>query len=158
MTHVFVYGSLRRGQINHHILASRLSGASFVGEGETVDPVYYLLCNSSFPYLLTQGPAPGLGLDLSPSTVSGEVYSVPSDSSFAELDDFEYGYKRSLVPVRVSAATVLECWTYAISAPAEAAEKWEAVRRGQLLHLPDGDWARHNPPKHRSLEEGGEAI
>ena len=77
---VFVYGTLRRGQRNHGLLAS----SRFVGEAATLRP-FWMITTGPFPVLLDQVPddfgVPALA-------VSGEVYHV-DDAVLAELDRLE---------------------------------------------------------------------
>lgn len=73
---LFVYGSLKRGQANHH----ELEGAELVGEVRTA-PAFALRSIDGYPALV-----PGeLG-------IAGELYRV---EGFARLDEFEGdGYVR----------------------------------------------------------------
>ncbi len=77
---VFVYGTLRRGQRNHHLLAS----SRFVGEAATLHP-FWMITTGPFPVLLDQVPddfgVPALA-------VAGEIYHV-DDATRVELDRLE---------------------------------------------------------------------
>jgi len=77
---VFVYGTLRRGQRNHHLLAS----SKFVGETATLRP-FWMITTGPFPVLLDQVPddfgVPALA-------VFGEIYHV-DDATMVELDRLE---------------------------------------------------------------------
>lgn len=70
---VFVYGSLRRGAINHHMMAG---GATFLGLRKTA-PKFRLLDLGPFPAMI-----PG------DSRVHGEIWQV-DNTKLAELDRFE---------------------------------------------------------------------
>lgn len=77
---VFVYGTLRRGQRNHHLL-----GASrFAGEAATLR-AFWMITTGPFPVLLDEVPddfgVPALA-------VAGELYHV-DDAALAELDRLE---------------------------------------------------------------------
>jgi gamma-glutamylaminecyclotransferase len=74
-TRVFVYGTLRRGEVNHHLLAS----ARFVGEARTV-PSYTLFALDGHP---------GMG-EGGCTRVVGECYDV-NNETLAALDQLE-GY------------------------------------------------------------------
>lgn len=74
-TLLFVYGTLKRGLSNHHLLA----GQQFLGEAQT-EPLYRVL---------DLGPHPGLVLDRAHGlAIRGELWSV-SPACLAELDRFE---------------------------------------------------------------------
>ncbi|MDO6545244.1 gamma-glutamylcyclotransferase family protein [Photobacterium sanguinicancri] len=86
MSLVFVYGTLRQGESNHHLLAD----AKFLGEAElTVGYALYDL-----------GAYPGAVIDeLSVKALYGEVYQVNA-TTFEVLDRLEQyptGYTRELV-------------------------------------------------------------
>jgi gamma-glutamylcyclotransferase (GGCT)/AIG2-like uncharacterized protein YtfP len=71
--HVFVYGTLLRGEPNHR----KMSGARFVREART-EPAFTLVDLGPFPALREGGA----------TVVVGELYEV-SDAKLAELDLFE---------------------------------------------------------------------
>jgi gamma-glutamylcyclotransferase (GGCT)/AIG2-like uncharacterized protein YtfP len=64
MARLFVYGTLRRGEANHH----RLAQATFLGEART-RPEFRLVDLGRFPGLLPGGS----------TAVVGEVYDVPEE-------------------------------------------------------------------------------
>lgn len=75
MTHLFVYGTLKRGCKNHHLIA----GQTFVGEARSA-PGYRL-------YDL--GDYPGMVVDADDTEgVTGEIWSVTPDA-LKRLDAFE---------------------------------------------------------------------
>lgn len=74
-TRLFVYGTLKRGERNHRLIAAQ----RFVGPAVTA-PRYRVI---------DLGPHPGLVTDaVHGLAVVGEVWEV-SDCTLAELDDFE---------------------------------------------------------------------
>lgn len=75
MTHVFVYGTLKRGGSNHLFLA----GQHFVGEARTI-PGFTLYSLGDYPGMVR---APG-----DTAGVTGELWSV-DDACLAELDRLE---------------------------------------------------------------------
>lgn len=75
MTHLFVYGTLKRGCKNHRHLA----GQTFVGEARSV-PGYRLYDLGDYPGVIA-APTDMAG-------VTGEVWSV-DDAALAHLDEFE---------------------------------------------------------------------
>ena len=70
---VFVYGSLRKGQIYHHVIES----AEFVGSAET-PPLYELFDLGDYPAMVRGGR----------TRVQGEVYEVGA-GLLEVLDEFE---------------------------------------------------------------------
>lgn len=83
---LFVYGSLKRGHVNHE----QLAGAAFQGPAQTA-PGYSLYRFGVYP-----GLAPG-GL----AAVTGELYAVLR-AAFRRLDEFEgcpWLYRRARVPL-----------------------------------------------------------
>ena len=69
----FVYGTLRRGEPNHHLL----DGCAFVGAGRT-EPRFTLVSLGAFPALVAGGE----------TAVRGEVYEVDV-ATLAALDRLE---------------------------------------------------------------------
>jgi gamma-glutamylcyclotransferase (GGCT)/AIG2-like uncharacterized protein YtfP len=87
-TILFVYGTLKRGHMNNHFLASQ----TFLGEAETL-PRYRL-------YGL--GWHPGMVEDANGLAVKGELWSVDADS-LAKMDEYEghpNQFIRKLVEIR----------------------------------------------------------
>ena len=70
---VFVYGTLRRGQTAHHLLA----GARFIGTAWT-ERKYTLLDMGTYPALVSGGE----------TAVLGEIYEIDA-GALAELDRYE---------------------------------------------------------------------
>ncbi|XP_071492948.1 putative gamma-glutamylcyclotransferase CG2811 [Diadema antillarum] len=115
MSHlVFVYGTLKRGQPNHHVITDFKEGYKLIGEGQTQSK-WPLVIASEFniPFLLD---SEGEG-----HNVAGEVYEV-NDSVFAKLDELEgYPgfYDRRQVSIAMTTPAndttshqVLQCWLY----------------------------------------------
>ncbi|XP_019609767.1 gamma-glutamylaminecyclotransferase isoform X1 [Rhinolophus sinicus] len=107
MAHVFVYGTLKRGQPNHKVLLDNTNGcATFQGQGHTVEPYPLVIAGEhNIPHLLN---LPGQG-----HCVVGEIYTV-DERMLRFLDEFEdcpTMYQRTWVRVEV-----LE-WEGARSAP-----------------------------------------
>jgi gamma-glutamylaminecyclotransferase len=106
-TILFLYGTLKRGEKSHRLLA----GQRFVGEA-TTEPRYRL-------YDL--GPYPGLVADVAGVAVAGELWDVDA-AGLAELDRFEGVpdlFVRELVAVRGTAGPV-EAYLYARPVPSGA--------------------------------------
>ena len=74
-THLFVYGTLKRGCCNH----AHLAGQRFVGEARTL-PGHRLHDMGGYPGLITAAEEPG--------SVEGEVWSV-DPKALTHLDAFE---------------------------------------------------------------------
>lgn len=82
MTHIFVYGTLKRGQPNHHRMLDSANGeARFLSSARTVHKFPLVIGGPhNVPFLLD---VPGQG-----HRIQGEVYSV-DERMLAFLDDFE---------------------------------------------------------------------
>lgn len=101
---LFVYGSLKRGEVNFPVLVN--AGARFLGAGMT---------RNSWP--IEQGPLwrrlldrPGVG-----EQVSGELFLVESEAGWQQLDEFEghpHGYRRRLEEVIDHGEQVRLAWIY----------------------------------------------
>ncbi|XP_075419570.1 gamma-glutamylaminecyclotransferase [Tenrec ecaudatus] len=109
MTHVFVYGTLKRGQPNHQVLLDSSHGwAALRGQGRTAEPHPLVIAGQhNIPYLLS---LPGRG-----HCVAGEIYAV-DEQMLQFLDEFEGCpdmYQRTLVRIEVL------MWEGKRSAPAE---------------------------------------
>ena len=104
-SHVFVYGTLRRGCANHRFLA----GARFVGPGRTVD-AHGLYLEAGIPYLAAgEGRYP----------VIGEVYAVDA-AILADLDTLEEHprvYTRRPAPIVLGDGRRLIAWVYFANEP-----------------------------------------
>ncbi len=96
---VFVYGSLRRGQVHH----SLLKGARCLGRHRTA-PVYTMLDLGGYPGVVTDGI----------TAIVGEIYAV-SPRILARLDrleDFPRLYTRALIGTPFGPA-----WMYLMQRP-----------------------------------------
>ncbi|NP_001187488.1 gamma-glutamylaminecyclotransferase isoform X1 [Ictalurus punctatus] len=82
MTHIFVYGTLKKGQPNHYrMLDSTKGNAKFLGCARTVEKYPLVIADKhNIPFLLN---VPGEG-----QRVQGEIYSV-DDPMLKFLDWFE---------------------------------------------------------------------
>ena len=99
---VFVYGSLRMGGDNHHLLG----GAAPIGNG-TIEGDLYVSGNLS---TVQEGGG----------TVHGEVYQLPDRNHLRSLDDLEghpVWYKRRVVAVTLVDGTKTDAWCYARAEP-----------------------------------------
>lgn len=97
MTHVFVYGTLKKGQPNHNRMLHIANGKSeFLGDACTVEKYPLVIAGEyNVPFLLN---VPGTG-----QHVHGEIYSV-DDKMLKFLDWFEscpQMYQRTLVLLKV---------------------------------------------------------
>lgn len=113
---VFVYGTLRRGFSNHHLLAAaRPLGGALTRER----------------YALYLGEYPFLSRDQALCRVAGEVYEV-SQGMLMTLDALEEHprvYERFVIPVVLDSGREIEAWCYFHPAP-----------RGRLIS--HGDFSR----------------
>ena len=97
---LFVYGTLKRGGLNHHYL----KGARFIGDAFTKEE--YALYISDFP-LVVRGHAV--------SRIKGEAYEVkwPVLNQVDMLEDHPHLYFREEVPIILKATNrVLNAWMY----------------------------------------------
>ncbi|PSN53029.1 putative gamma-glutamylcyclotransferase [Blattella germanica] len=105
---VFVYGTLKKGEPNHHWITDTSKGhAKLLGNGTTIDK-YPLIIGTKYniPFLLD---APGKG-----HNVAGEVYEV-DDGMLMHLDvleDHPSFYKRQLRSVNLIGSEEITCWIY----------------------------------------------
>nr|XP_054751145.1 putative gamma-glutamylcyclotransferase CG2811 isoform X2 [Lytechinus pictus] len=115
---VFVYGTLKKGQPNHHVLTQCEGGKyTFWGQGRTVSKWPLVVASAyNIPFLLD--------IEGEGHNIVGEVYEV-NDTLFAALDDLEgYPgfYDRRPISIKmeqkmegVNCADVIECWLYIIT-------------------------------------------
>ena len=117
MTRVFVYGSLRRGQGNHAVLA----GATFLGTAR-IAPEFTLYDLGPFPALVLDGRR----------AVVGEIYEV-DEMLLQQLDRFEGCprlYQRQLI--RLSDGALAHAYVQRIDQVRGRAE------------VPSGDWVERS--------------
>jgi gamma-glutamylcyclotransferase (GGCT)/AIG2-like uncharacterized protein YtfP len=116
---IFVYGTLRRGGLR--AMPGLFPHSKFIGQAFVAGSLYDM------------GEYPGLVLDESSSTVSGEVYEI-DDEILNELDEIEASslYQRRQVEVLVGDERML-CWIYVGDS--------ELCPKGVLIT--SGDWIEH---------------
>ncbi|KAM7345823.1 putative gamma-glutamylcyclotransferase CG2811 [Cochliomyia hominivorax] len=107
---VFVYGTLKRGEPNHHWLTKTENGfACFVGEGTTVERFPLVVgTRYNIPFLLDKR---GHG-----HNVQGEVYEV-DQKMFGNLDvleDYPVYYDREIQAITLDNNETVQCWLYLI--------------------------------------------
>lgn len=104
MAHVFVYGTLRRGGVNHHVLAG--VGARWVANARTAEK-RTVIDLGPYPALLARDEA----RDAAP--IEGELFEVDDDGIEA-IDAFEGVpdlYRRERIGV-VTEAGPADAWAY----------------------------------------------
>lgn len=99
--HVFVYGTLKKGYGNNRLL----SGAIYVGKGETVEK-FLMKTTTGFPVVLEKDKK---------ASVFGEIYEI-NDAILETLDGLEgypsmYGRKEVLVDIE-GTGVQQTCWMY----------------------------------------------
>jgi gamma-glutamylaminecyclotransferase len=114
MIHVFVYGSLKRGFRNHHLLET----SRFIGPGTTRRD-FDLLDLGYFPAMIRPGTF----------AIQGELFSVDR-RTLRDLDLLESNgtfYQREQHPVIIEGAGLVSAWIYLLidgaGLPAVAAEE-----------------------------------
>lgn len=126
---VFVYGALRRGGVNHHVLAD----SEFLGEHWT-EPRYTMFRLGQFPVVVARGETP----------IVGEIYRV-NQAAFdliEELQCYPQVFSRQIVRTPVG-----ETWMYLYNRLV-----------GTDARVPHGDWMRYLAREHRahaSLRKSG---
>jgi gamma-glutamylaminecyclotransferase len=118
---VFVYGTLRRGYGNHHLLEH---GASFLGRARTLSP--YALYALEIPFAIREQAV---------TPLAGEVYAVTAQclAGLDELEEHPDWYRRELVGARLEDGSLIQAWLYFFPSP-----------QGELI--PSGDYADFLPP------------
>ncbi len=123
-TTLFVYGTLRKGQCNHHFL----DRSKFLGNAKTKKK--YALYGSGVPFLSRSRAV---------SQVIGEVYSV-DDATLSRLDLLEGHpdmYKREQAAVGLQDGTELSAWIY-----------FHDTAHGDLIE--SGDFLQKTAPRRRT--------
>lgn len=120
---LFVYGSLKRGQSNHRLLAS----AEFVAEALTVEPAFRLVDLGPYPALVRSAEAP--------LSIVGELFRI-DEATLVAVDRLESNgslYQRELLEVAEleEPARRHQAWTYLYLRP---------IRRRRLW--PGAQWSR----------------
>lgn len=119
--HVFVYGTLRRGDVRWHHLEPFVLG----GTSDTVRGVVF---DTGFDY-------PGAWFD-SDGTIHGETFELRPDTideALAVLDDVEGVVDGDYTRVEVTTGRGYRAWAYAYGADDE------------FEPIPSGDWLEHRP-------------
>jgi len=120
---IFVYGTLRKGQCNHHFL----DRSKFLGNAKTKRR--YALYGNWLPFLSRAG---------SVSHVTGEIYSI-DDTALSQLDQLEGhpdAYKREQAEVVLEDGKELLAWIYFCDTP-----------QGDLIE--SGDFLQKTSPRRR---------
>jgi gamma-glutamylcyclotransferase (GGCT)/AIG2-like uncharacterized protein YtfP len=131
VTGLFVYGTLRRGEERHPVLARH-----HASDGGAATTTGVLLDLGSYPGLIVEGDR---------GAVAGEVYQAADpEALFAELDAIEtfrgFGvpgslYRRAIVRVRRPGVASLLAWTYVYAGP-----------RDTYNVIGSGDWLTRRQP------------
>ncbi|XP_037045979.1 putative gamma-glutamylcyclotransferase CG2811 isoform X2 [Bradysia coprophila] len=104
---VFVYGTLKNGQPNHHWLTNTSNGlAKFLAQGKTKDLFPLVIATPyNVPFLLNN---PGIGLN-----IKGEIYDI-DERMLGQLDileDYPRLYDRQIQDI-VTCDGIIQCWMY----------------------------------------------
>lgn len=129
--HLFVYGTLRRGQSNYQRLLDGKEGFEFVGSATTANK--YTMSSSGIPFVHKQ---PEMSL------IRGEVFMVWDNKLIKSLDSLEghqdgerQGYHRELTPVRLDNGVDMLAWLYF----------YYGIHHGTVVQ--SGDWLNRNNNK-----------
>ncbi|CAI4220694.1 unnamed protein product [Auanema sp. JU1783] len=106
---VFVYGTLKVGEPNHHVLKETKGFEKFLGRGKTTIK-FPLIVSSEFniPMMLNQ---PNSGM-----FINGEVYEVDAEKLevLDELEAYPRLYDRKDVPIELENGMIVEAMLYVI--------------------------------------------
>ncbi|XP_030374751.1 putative gamma-glutamylcyclotransferase CG2811 isoform X2 [Scaptodrosophila lebanonensis] len=107
---VFVYGTLKQGEPNHHWISSPKNGlARFVNNG-TTSVKFPLVIGTRYniPFLLNK---PGEG-----HNVQGEIYEIDEQmlGNLDILEDYPRYYDREIQAIITDQNDTVECWLYLI--------------------------------------------
>jgi gamma-glutamylaminecyclotransferase len=97
---VFVYGTLKKGCPNHHLL----NGSPLVATGATAKG-YRMFANQFFPMIVR---------DRNGYKIHGEVYAVPTEvlSRLDALEGHPHHYNRDAVTIIAKDGTKIMAWVY----------------------------------------------
>ena len=112
-TVLFVYGTLKRGLGNHHLL----DGQEFLGEAET-EPRYRVIDLRHYPGLVVD--------EVNGLAVKGELWSVAA-SCLARLDEFEeVSNTFARKPVRIPGRGLVQAyfWNQRVPTDARSGDRW----------------------------------
>lgn len=108
--YVFVYGSLRKGMLNHQVLET--IGVLYIGEYKTTNNYFMVgLKSKAYPYVVNED----INNNLVKGPIYGEVYAV-SDEVLSHLDKLEghpYSYTREIVNVN-NEEQILRAYIYIV--------------------------------------------
>ncbi|ALC42360.1 CG2811, partial [Drosophila busckii] len=107
---VFVYGTLKRNEPNHHWLTNKENGVSrFVAKGSTLIKFPLVIgTRYNIPFLLNK---PGVG-----HHIEGEIYDVDElmFSKLDELEEYPNYYDREQQTIVTEQNNQFQCWLYLI--------------------------------------------
>jgi len=94
---IFVYGTLMRGRVGHHLLGK----CRFIGEGRALDVALYQVARWFPGAVVKRG-----------YQVLGELYEVEKDT-LTMLDEYEGDlFRRQLLKIKLNDSNLLEAWVY----------------------------------------------
>uniref|UniRef100_A0A0N4ZU02 Gamma-glutamylcyclotransferase family protein n=1 Tax=Parastrongyloides trichosuri TaxID=131310 RepID=A0A0N4ZU02_PARTI len=109
--YVFVYGTLKKGEPNYHVMTNNETGYhEFISSGKTV-PKFTLVVGSKYniPFCI-EIPKKG-------NQIFGEVYKI-DDLKFSALDKLEgypNFYTRRLIDISCNNGEIIKAWIYLLS-------------------------------------------
>ena len=124
--HLFLYGTLMRGEPAHRLLTGRVT---FVDDGTVVGTLLHL---GTFP-----------GLVAGRGRVRGEVWRLDAPEVLRTLDEYVgYNFERCTITATLARGRRVRVLVYRYRGPRTRAPlAAKAVK--QLVVIPEGDWRRH---------------
>lgn len=110
---VFVYGSLKAGFGNHHLLEGR-GDVGIIGDAVTVTPQWWMLSLRAYPGVVKLPPS--YLTKHHGYNIIGELYEV-SDTVLGDLDTLEGNgsfYRRELVELDIGEEETVQAWMYVL--------------------------------------------
>lgn len=133
--YIFVYGSLRKGMINHEVLNNM--NAIYIGDYKTTQNYYMIgLKSKAYPYVIEEK----INNDLIKNPIYGEVYTV-SNEGILYLDGLEghpHNYTREKVNV-INETTSINAYIY-ILRNEEMINSIKTNFGKRFIAVPGNDW------------------
>jgi gamma-glutamylcyclotransferase (GGCT)/AIG2-like uncharacterized protein YtfP len=143
---IFVYGTLRNGEHNHHYVSENL--VNYLGVYKTVEK-YYMIQNTgySFPYVV---PSHLLELDEKPVEITGEVYEITKEGleKIDLLEGVPDHYMREVITVQSNEGNQkAQAFVYLMKDMRYLQHMKEGIPLNYFVILKGGDWKHEHYSK-----------